>query len=521
MQNDAHAAFPNPCNGELQASANDAVYKELMRYKKCEQDRMNQTISDSKTVTDFMMEKRKRSDDASSVVTSKHLYTENAEYKRINTNTHPAINVSYCLHPLSPDECDVHASMVEDPAAKPQLVMMPSHCINGAGEAEGFKFSCRADSQASVLPVNREMFFRHSLVECRPQSDDLKGESKQILEMLLNKDDVKQRLSRLVQRIRAESLGVEAMLDCIAENENDLDDDKTSMASLGSYMSQRVTDTREWMPEVPGSVGIYHAYVKGFANEQRAHKLFLACSGGCSRVADVFFNLFVDTRSHVSCKVLCDAEETWFLNRVNQRNNARVLLRVANEFSLDIPTTRDQNSYTEDATMAACTTETLINSIQCDSTGVVRVYNNCTDTRQAKNGTLFSIDPSEGMWLFRGPPVTKNCSMPYGGGFGLDESRGPSAFPVSTNEVRSNYSFASLPPKGGPTEHTRVGMVHYTDSDCVARFDARGDPCHQPPTRRPRTNLDENYLHRLSSMQWNRDNGYIELIPIAVVVSEP
>lgn len=517
---DEHGGIRNLPNEEAQASTNDAVYQELMRYKRDEENRRNQTMSDSRTVTDFMMEKRKRSDDASSVVSSRQLYTENAEYKRINTNSHPGINVSYCLHPLSPDECDVHASMVEDSPAKPNLVMMPNHCINGSGEAEGFRFSCKADCQASALPINREMFFRHSLVECKPQSDDLKGESRQILGMLMDKENIKQRLSELVQRIRKESVGEEAMLDCIADNENDLDDDKTNMASLGSYLSQKVSDTREWSPEVTTSVGIYHAYVKGFANEQRTHKLFLACTGGCSRIADVYFNLFVDTKNHTSCKTLCEAEETWFLNKVNQRNNARLLLRVANEFSLDIPTTRDQNAYTENATMAACTTETLINSIQVEPSGMVRVYNNCTDTRQAKNGTLFSIDPSEGMWLFRGPPVTKNCTMPYGGGFGMDESRGPSAFPVATNDVRSNYSFSSLPPKGGCMERTRMGMVHYTDSDCVARFDARGEPWDVTTTKRTRTQMDENYIHKLSSMQWNRDNGYLELIPIAVVVSE-
>jgi hypothetical protein len=37
-----------------------------------------------------------------------------------------------------------------------------------------------------------------------------------------------------------------------------------------------------------------------------------------------------------------------------------------------------------------------------------------------------------------------------------------------------------------------------------------------PNTRTPYMCFDEAYFKTLESMQWNRDNGYIELIPIVV-----
>lgn len=79
---------------------------------------------------------------------------------------------------------------------------------------------------------------------------------------------------------------------------------------------------RDWHPEMPELLGLYHAYVKGFnkvgnaictkmcfvwslneadrysfCQDVRHHKLFIIVSGGCHMLSDKFYNLSVDVAS--------------------------------------------------------------------------------------------------------------------------------------------------------------------------------------------------------------------------------
>jgi hypothetical protein len=109
---------------------------------------------------------------------------------------------------------------------------------------------------------------------------------------------------------------------------------------------------------MPEMVGLYHAYVRGFNKDTRTHKLFIITKGGCSSMSDSYFNLFVDVRNHMKVQDVANSEETWFLRNACRRNNARILLAVAKEFNLEIPTITD--TYDCDrGIMASCTTETM------------------------------------------------------------------------------------------------------------------------------------------------------------------
>ena len=50
-------------------------------------------------------------------------------------------------------------------------------------------------------------------------------------------------------------------------------------------------DSRPWTPELPERIGIYHAYIRGYNRDVRAHKLFICCTGGLNRASDAFCNL--------------------------------------------------------------------------------------------------------------------------------------------------------------------------------------------------------------------------------------
>lgn len=59
----------------------------------------------------------------------------------------------------------------------------------------------------------------------------------------------------------------------------------------------------------------------------------------------------------------------------------------------------------------------------------------------------------------------------------------------------------------------RQQSILVQDTPAIVRLRSGGGP---PNARKPYMCFDEAYFKTLESMQWNRDNGYVELIPIVV-----
>lgn len=76
---------------------------------------------------------------------------------------------------------------------------------------EGFRFTVDPKENNQVLPMNRRMFFRHSMVECLPSVQNNLGgstslqEDRMILELLLRQNEVKDKLVRIMQKLHAVS----------------------------------------------------------------------------------------------------------------------------------------------------------------------------------------------------------------------------------------------------------------------------------------------------------------------------
>jgi hypothetical protein len=118
---------------------------------------------------------------------------------------------------------------------------------------------------------------------------------------------------------------------------------------------------------------------------------------------------------------------------------------------------------------------------------VVSVFNGCADTTRPFNGLLARMHPAEGLWLFRGAS--------RGGGFGstFGDRRVCGAFPASQPAVQRAGSVAV--PAG---------------AECVVRLSGRAQ------ARQAVMCFDEAYFRTLERMQWDRDNGHVELMPIIV-----
>ena len=128
------------------------------------------------------------------------------------------------------------------------------------------------------------------------------------------------------------------------------------------------------------------------------------------------------------------------------------------------------------------------------------------------------MHPTEGIWLFRGPVGTNHAMRRYGGPFGHNDITGPASFPTSTVIVENNYKFNGQAPTGSPLEGKKMSTVHSRDSNTVIRLQPDGTLSQTKQSTH--TYIDETYMKSLESLQWNRDWGVVELIPIAVVMTE-
>lgn len=344
-----------------------------------------------------------------------------------------------------------------------------------------------------------------------------------ILNLLQRQAEVKANLLQIVQTLHKESLEAEASFECMPDNTDIMDASEDGCGSgsqqqplMGSYMSRKSSDCKDWSPELPEMVGLFHAYVKGFNKDCRIHKLFILTSGGCNKMGDQYFNLSIDVRNHMSVRELMDAEETWYLKRANQRNNARILKRIADEFNLSIPVAPDPYSYNP-SEIASTTTETMHYDFVQEAYNRMSFMSKCMNTTQCRNGILVGLHPSEGVWIFKGPVQTKSAMMCFGGSFGSEEAQ--TTFPICTSKVRPNYNWNSKTVPGSPMCQGRPCIVTAKDNASIVRVDANANVVDSPLSPEKYTYIDESFIRMLKEdAQWSPDNGLIELMPIAVVV---
>jgi hypothetical protein len=79
--------------------------------------------------------------------------------------------------------------------------------------------------------------------------------------------------------------------------------------NIAGIRTKRTVDSKEWVPELPDMVGIYHSFVRGHNRDTRVHKLFIIVSGGCGKASDEFYNTVLDCHGHANAKTCVMSEE--------------------------------------------------------------------------------------------------------------------------------------------------------------------------------------------------------------------
>jgi len=196
----------------------------------------------------------------------------------------------------------------------------------------GFRFDCDSFASGSTLPLIRNMFHGHTLVECKEHEDV-------ILRLMSEVEANRGKMLQFLQQLDSECTAP-ASLDCIPEN-------ASTITQRGTVQAQGLlsVDSKPWTPELPERIGLYHAYIRGFNRDVRTHRLFISCTGGLSRASDAFCNLVIDVGRHWTAREVCESEEAWWLRKGCQRSRCRLIKRLADAFGLTLDHIQDIQSY--------------------------------------------------------------------------------------------------------------------------------------------------------------------------------
>jgi hypothetical protein len=424
------------------------------------------------------------------------------------------VDTRFTLYPLTVNETATASVLVNSAEVDGSLLdctsrlmrMCPTHHIDCKGELSGYRFSASSTDRCSVLPINHEMFHGTSAVQCPTRGVGRVNED--AVRLLADLSWCEKTMATVMQEISKEASdalsseirGVSSF-DCFPIDSG-CDE---QMNAFGSDQASRMRDSKAWVCEEPVSIGIYHAYARRF-KDVREHCLFIVCSGGCRTACDQFMNIVVDLASGNATTThdLCDSQEVWWLRTLCSRMRGRLVARVAKAFGLPVLTVQDPYSFDSDQVIFLSQIETLSHDIQSMRRGGVAVYNECVNTSTTRNGILCSMNPSEGYWLFKGPPSNCDSTLDYGSVFGNERNCG--IFPTSASRLSNEQ------------------MTHNMNHGCHVVVDtcsAGGFVFPDETRKREHSNcikFDEAFLRNLETMGWQRDNGILEMMPIVVGV---
>jgi hypothetical protein len=432
-------------------------------------------------------------------------------------NQEPSLDTRFSLYKLTRDENETAQILIQgddgEYSQTRQIRMSPTHHINSTGELSGYRFTTSPEDSCACLPINREMFHGTSAVQCVNSAYDTGSVNLDAIRLLGDLPRVVEKMRALIAEITQEAAdavdnNTVATLDCAPVNADaiiSVGDGPGHVSAAAS--ATRAKDSKAWVAECPVSIGLYHAFARRF-NNTRVHSLYVVVSGGCTTACDQYLNLKTDLAidSETTAAELADSEESWWLRKLNCRMRARLMQKTAQKFELTIPTVHDVQSFNSDETIAATSIETLTHDITTLRNGRVAVLNNVVDTTTLRNGILCTLAPSDGLKLFKGPPVSNHTTQDMGGSFGRAEICG--IFPTSCPRV-SVRAYKHTTENGTPVT-TEVGS---SDVFVYANLDVQKSAQNASYIK-----FDETFHRNLDIMNYNRDNGVVELIPICVGV---
>lgn len=399
---------------------------------------------------------------------------------------HARVDVSTATFRLSALERESVEAMIEA-SQQTHVKLLPNHHMNEELELAGFHFTCNGADPARVMPVPKTLFACTAMYEVR--SNDDSSFNALVLRLIGDPEAGRAALQGVISRLRASECGAAPGFDCISD-----DDECEAIEGVMSFLAHDRSDRRVWAEQVPGKVGLYHAFVRKSTKDRIEHKLFVVVSGSLPFVDDEMYRLWQDSCASSTCAQFVCAEETQWLRAATVRNHNRVAAMVADALELPLMCVIDTEDPTKTKRAAHPTTVTFQHDVFLDSErNCVHLVNGGCFLERSTNGVLFEMHAGEGFWLFPGP-TDNACGKPYGTEF--NSSVAGACFPTAT--VRYHAKFV---PRGSV-----VSCARHMNQTLLCEENDRDEHVSLFP--------EEPFLKKCEALGFNRNSPVLSLMPL-------
>lgn len=367
------------------------------------------------------------------------------------------------------------------------MKVMPNHSIDSDGELRGYMFLSHVDDMASVLPINKRMFDMISLYECGSDGDHDHIFHSDALRIINQTSKYQKILGEYMLELKNTTIA-QANFDCIHDNID------------ASRFTKNHPDQRVWSESVPSRCGIFHAFSRSNTKDRREHKLFIVVSGCLHHACEALQNFWHDCKDQYKCKDVIESEEMVWLRAATHRNHNRIASEIAQRCGLHVKRVIDTDDPTGAQRMVLPTTFSYKTdcSVNMQKQKARIVDSGCfLDTDS--NGVLFEMFPSEGYWLFQGPRDLSDCTNVFGTQF--NHHKLYPCFPTNTVRFHNRFPIRDA--------RTSVRVACRSNLHNVI-FD--GKPVSHAEYFFP----DETFFKNLESFGFNRNDGFISIMPIVV-----
>ncbi len=376
-----------------------------------------------------------------------------------------------------------------------RMSVLPNHHIDELGNMHGFLFTCSPEDTANVLPMTPHMFSTTAVYEVKGRHGA--NFNRDAMRVIGDMASGRQALRDVLAEIRSDECA-EAQFDCIGE----------PVEVTEGYAPANIEDQRGWAESVPAKMGLYHAFSRSYANDQREHRLFIVVTGCLVQAAERLYNLWLDTGAQIKCRDFVESEEVSWLRHATLRGLNRTAHRLAQRLGLTVHSIIDR----EDPRRSVMALPSLVTRHHdIDMRDQVRIVSSATLTDQLDSGVVFDLFSSEGVWVFLGPRNTTEYSV-FGSMFSHRMSSG--AFPTRT--VRYNKLYASE----GHANTVRVVADRTTDIVLRESFDDSVRVDDGTVLYNEFMVPDERFYHITEQLGFNRNDGILNLMPIVCFTSD-
>lgn len=192
-------------------------------------------------------------------------------------------------------------------------------------------------------------------------------------------------------------------------------------------------DSAAWDPELSegGYIGLYHQWYEMHGTGERELKLYIVCQSSCQNAGLEIRQIVNDLPLQTTVAQVAGSEEVWWLSNVNMRNRNRLILLLAEELGIHIPTVEDYHAFHPNMNMAHPLAHTFLSALYTTREGEITFTNECIPTSHVSSGIVCRMAPWDGVWVFKGPHA--NAHRPLGTGFGTSNT----AFPLTVVKLNS------------------------------------------------------------------------------------